>query len=395
MVPLQDELATESHDAAEQPPAAPDAEVHLPSLDGLRALGVSMVLSFHVGEWFEDPAGSPVVRFLWRATSIGAIGVDLFFVLSGFLITGILLASRGKQGYFRSFYARRTLRIFPLYYTYLALLALVLALTPAGHASLRSLGRAWPWYVLYLTNVKIVFFFDRDIGSVQHLWSLAIEEHFYLLWPAVVAVLPRRALAVFVCVAIAMICCGRYLWLANGADYLSIYMSSWTRADALLVGAGLAIARTHARSWRSMVKVAPAVLGVSLGGLFCVYGLPGSRQPADGLYAKTIGFTVLAVFFAALLVRCIARDERGTTPAVLRNRVVQRVGRLSYGIYVFHFFLVLALSPKLQMLLGRGLAAFAAQLMVIGLVSYGLAELSFRLVEGPALRLKRYFPRPT
>jgi peptidoglycan/LPS O-acetylase OafA/YrhL len=348
-----------------------------------------MVLLFHAGEDWRDALSSPVARLIYRCTTIGYVGVDLFFVLSGFLITSILLASRGKPRYFGSFYARRALRIFPLYYLYLGLLAVVCTFNPAA---LRAYSQAWPWYALYLTNVKLVFFPGGDLGSVQHLWSLAIEEHFYLVWPAVVALLPPRKLLLFTSCAIALVLLGRALWLLHGAELYAIYHCTWTRADALLIGAAVAIARGHELAWRRLSKGAPALLWLTL--LLCLGSLALSELPAATLYVHSAGYTLRALLFACVIVLCVDRDARGAVVPLLASRAARRLGALSYGIYIFHFFVVLRLSSRLRDAFGPGLLAFLASLASIALVSYCLADLSFRLLESPMLALKRYFPRP-
>jgi peptidoglycan/LPS O-acetylase OafA/YrhL len=371
-----------------------DAAGYLPSLDGLRALGVSMVLGAHVGEGFSDVSDSAVVRALVAVSRTGPAGVDLFFVLSGFLITGILLASRGEPRYFRSFYARRTLRIFPLYYTYLALLPVVLALIPSAHEALRSYGRSWPWYALYLTNLKILFFYDRDIGSVHHLWSLAVEEQFYLLWPLVVAALPRRGLTLFVVASLLLAPLVRGVWSAHGGEPIEIYMSSWTHADGLLVGAGIAILRTDATRWHALGRWILPVFCASLVGLLITRAAFGEALADHPLYARAGHFSLLAALFGAVLVYCVRSDERGQPLRMLCNAPIRQIGARSYGIYVYHFLLLRLLGAPLEALFGRGAFGLLSTLLGIALASYALAELSFRFIERPALRLKRFFPRP-
>ncbi len=150
------------------------AREHLPSLDGLRGLAIAMIVVFMQAKGWTE------------LTEVGRHGVDLFFVLSGFLITDILLRARGQPRMFSSFYARRALRICPVYFVYLAFVACFLALFAPPEVS-ASFRRAWPWYAAFLTNIKLALFFDNDVGSAQHLWTLAIEEQFYLVWPMQVA----------------------------------------------------------------------------------------------------------------------------------------------------------------------------------------------------------------
>src|SRR5690242_3161095 len=129
---------------------------------------------------------SALQRLLVKASSYGVLGVDLFFVLSGFLITGLLLDAKGKPHYFRNFYARRTVRIFPLYYLVLFLLLVVLPAVIAVPPALAHARREQAWLWTYTSNFYIASKASWALGYVSHFWSLAIEEHFYLLWPLVV-----------------------------------------------------------------------------------------------------------------------------------------------------------------------------------------------------------------
>src|SRR6185503_15568764 len=130
-----------------------------------------------------------------KITGYGVWGVDLFFVLSGFLITGILLETKGRPGYFRNFYIRRTLRIVPLYYAVLALLFFVLPIGMFAQydASLLQMHSVQGWLWSYLSNYRLGPETSFSIPYVSHFWSLAVEEHFYLLWPTVILLLSRRA----------------------------------------------------------------------------------------------------------------------------------------------------------------------------------------------------------
>src|SRR5690349_12365341 len=170
------------------------SEKRLPALDGLRGLAVLGVLIVHAKILLNT--APPFENALRTLSEFGAYGVDLFFVLSGFLITGILLDTRDSANYFRTFYARRFLRLFPIYYGYLLVIALVLpALHHAVRTSMEDYGGSWGWYLAYLSNWKAGH--GASDPFLGHFWSLAVEEQFYLLWPAMIFLVPRRMLAYF------------------------------------------------------------------------------------------------------------------------------------------------------------------------------------------------------
>jgi peptidoglycan/LPS O-acetylase OafA/YrhL len=179
---------------SEPVPQAARTGVHVPELDGIRGLAIAMVMALH----FVNNAVIPtnvVERAAIKLTNYGLWGVDLFFVLSGFLSTGILIDSKGRPGYFANFYARRTLRIFPLYYAVLLLLTVLIpaAVLQAFDPQLLTLRPMWPWLYLYGTNVYLGPQTSFSIPYVSHFWSLAVEEHFYLVWPLLVWWLTPRA----------------------------------------------------------------------------------------------------------------------------------------------------------------------------------------------------------
>src|SRR5207245_9840400 len=224
---------------------------HLPGLDGVRGLAILMVMAVHfVGD---ATARTAAERLVVKLASYGVLGVDLFFVLSGFLITGLLLDAKNSPHYFRDFYARRTLRIFPLYYLVLATLFIVLprigALTPALEEARER--QVWLW--TYTVNFYIAAKSSWALTYFSHFWSLAIEEHFYLLWPLVVFGFRREALerrCAFVIVGGAALALAL---AAAGVSELSISVLTPCRVDALCVGALLAVLSRRADRGQSLV----------------------------------------------------------------------------------------------------------------------------------------------
>jgi len=306
---------------------------HVCALDGVRGLAVLIVMLYHFAH-VGLVSDLPLDRLFYQLTMTGWIGVDIFFALSGFLITGILLRTKDAPNYLRAFYGRRVLRIFPLYYFYLAVLFLLLfplishRVGAFEQAKLEAVQASWPWFVLYLSNLKQALtgtFFGAGAG---HLWSLAIEEQFYAVWPLLVLLLPLAAMRRLCLVLLAGTLAVRVGMVLQGygADAISVFTPA--RLDGLVAGALLAMAvrrGLHFKPW--LVKAAPLALLVLAGGLAAM----GSRLESSPLI-YTVGFSVVAVVAVGLVYAACATDRH----AVFSNRYLVFLGKYSYALYVFH-----------------------------------------------------------
>lgn len=359
------------------------AGVHIGALDGIRGIAILAVLIFHYGRsagtfGFDHP--------LLKVTGIGWAGVDLFFVLSGFLITGILYDSRGSQHFFRNFYARRALRIFPLYYGVLLLVVLLSVLwVDAG---------VWPtmsfwWIAAYLTNAVMAVEGMETPGILSHYWSLAIEEHFYLVWPFVVAMFPRRTLMMIAVGMVVFALALRIIALQQGLDTGAIYVLTPMRVDALAAGAFCALAVRGPGGVAPFVRAAWFAL---IAGGSAVLLLMASRHTvfSEDPGMMTIGYTLLAVTFSGALVVGITWPPLN---AVLNSGVLRWFGRYSYGLYVWHVVINMMLFyTPLKGQLGideplENLGYLAAGFCIVMTVAY----LSYNLFEKRLLNLKKYF----
>lgn len=371
-------------------------------LDGLRGLAILLVLVHHFFRGFA-PSDGLVDRAVFAAASRAWMGVDLFFVLSGYLITGILIEQRGRPHYYRNFYARRTLRIFPLYYAVLAvvfLLAPRLGPGPLAYVSKSAPDQAWFWG--YLTNVRIAWrdaWYPQLIPNV--LWSLAIEEQFYLLWPLVVAACGNRRLAgVSIALAFLALALRVGLALAPGNHWLAGLVLTPTRADGLALGALVALLAREP-GWLARRRRAAGLVGiVALVG----YGwLTVQRGPGwEGTPLQALRFTAVAAGFSALLVLVLGADRAASEQRPLLVRLASMhgllvLGKYSYALYLLHGpvdAIVKAHWGALADLrvLGSTLPMMGLYVLAAGGLTLLLARLSWMLLEAPCLRLKRYFP---
>lgn len=353
----------------------------MPELDSLRGVAILMVL-FHHGfaarQNAEAFAGFP--KLLARLASPGWAGVNLFFALSGFLITGILLDSRHHPHYFRRFYLRRALRILPAYYGLLLLLALLGRFgTQDGNVSWAFLGLS----AAYLANVTILFGVPLQFGV---LWSLAVEEHFYLIWPLIVRNVKRRTVGVLaVLVAIGSTLARVVAWRL-GYDYFARY--TWLVADGLALGSVLAVLMRGPLGTRKGLKlISLSALLASL--LLLIADLPWHGPVVGGsLHLTALNLLCTAFVGGALLLGTSSWGRLVQLP------VLMFFGEISYGLYLFHM-LVFNIFDNLQYEFFPHAPTFKnhfevtlVRFLICGGLAIGWAFLSRRYFEEPFLRMK-------
>jgi len=315
------------------------AATHLPALDGLRGIAVLLVMVFHYVVPLETGA-TLFTRVLYKTTHWSWCGVDLFFVLSGFLITGILLDSRNSPRYFRTFYLRRTLRIFPLYYGVLIVCFVLVPLfrpyrSPADQAVVAHQASLWLYGSNMVASVEGWVHDGRNL-AMDHFWSLALEEQFYLVWPLVVAVTSRRSLF-RVCAACILIAPALRVWFVYRlGDGLPSYVLMPCRMDTLAWGGLAALAARGEFGIRPLLL--PARWGLVGSGLVVAAVLIKYRYFSDELpIVSTAGVSAVAVLWVSVLVLAIGTSKRGLLGRLCRFPFLRFTGRIGYGLYVYHY----------------------------------------------------------
>jgi peptidoglycan/LPS O-acetylase OafA/YrhL len=365
----------------------------IPELDGLRGLAILLVLIIHCIDEPKFLGGYHWLSYLVAADSLSWSGVDLFFVLSGFLIGGILLDARGSRNYFQAFYARRAFRILPLYAVlvgtfYLCFFAEQRAWIPASRW---LFGPNIPWHA-YLTFTQNFHWAaggpDRS-NWLTPTWSLAVEEQFYLILPAVIWFFSGRRLLYFLG---SVIVAAPFLRLFLDLNFHSGKVASFClmpcRADALLLGVVAAVLVRHKTAWESLKShrrwLASAWV-ILLAGLAAFVFF--KQTDHVGFFMTTLGFSWLALFYLGLLLLALIHSS-GWLGAILRNSWLRALGTISYGVYLIHkpvLGLVFGFfgmeQPLVETSADRYLVLFALA------ITLAVATVSWAVFEKPLLKI--------
>ena len=382
----------------QSPSEAPPSSSRIPQLDGLRGVAILLVVGTH---YLDDAQRGAFDSLLYRVVSpfrLGWTGVDLFFVLSGFLIGGILLDKRAAKNYFSVFYLRRLHRIVPIYFLWITLYVLAIIFAGAWLASFISLGAAplhpVPYFYLFLQNYRRIPFAPLIWSWLAVAWSLGVEEQFYLLAPPLIRYfspekLRRCLLAVLLIAPILRVFV--YFHIPGGHYFMYTWMPC--RADSLAFGALAAlfwrdgsIARWYA-AYRRLFFVALLLLLIPVAILLAPLSifLQKSFLPYT-LAMGSFGYSWFAVLFTALLLLCLL-EPAGLWARFLRLGFFRELGAVSYGLYLIHLgilylahAIILHARPRIYDLPGLAVTTLAL------LLSYTLAKLSWVYFEQPLVR---------
>jgi peptidoglycan/LPS O-acetylase OafA/YrhL len=370
-----------------------DFKDRFPALDGIRAVAVTLVFMDHYGG---GAHGGRLLNTINVMREHGWVGVDLFFVLSGFLITGILFDTRNDSHFFKRFFVRRSLRIFPVFYLVVAVL---LALTPLlqyqwrpGHLLfLVYMGNFWANHDFSLYEV-VSGNHPHFNALIGHFWSLCVEEQFYLLWPAVVWVVRDRVKLLWTAAGISLVAlmlrCAMFAMAEPAHAETWIIRTLPFRMDTLLIGGMLALLLRgpNAARWQRLCR--PLFL-VSGGLVLAIFFF----SPAyDSGWLLTVGLTLIALASAGLI--GLTLRPGSSSFRLFYRKPLRILGRYSYGFYIFHFIfawewiqLLVVLTNSLHSRAIAGVLALSINFTTTFLVS----KLSYDLFEVRFLRLKRYF----
>lgn len=330
--------------------------------------------------------------------NFGWVGVSLFFALSGFLITNILLSELGTPNFLGKFIARRTLRIFPLYYLTLFFILILLPhleIQPAIY-KYDTINSTPLWF--YLSNWTVANHMNET--NLPHFWSLAVEEQFYLIWPILIFFLrtPKKVLTISLLLSMVSLASRTYLWMQVDAHDINYY---WThcRMDGLTLGAAAAAywSWPDARHW---IQARARQIQISTFILFIVGGLITRGYPRTSFLGQTLGYTILAICFASIVFLLATRDQihaesnKNQSNKIWSN-ILQSLGKYSYAMYVFHKPLHDVFSLTILQALGiqpaGNLLYTSLHIATVTAASYLMARLSYILIEQHFLKLKARF----
>jgi peptidoglycan/LPS O-acetylase OafA/YrhL len=357
---------------------------YFPGIDGLRAIAASVVILFHL---------IPI-----SILHLGWTGVDLFFCISGFLITSILIKNKGHEHFLKNFYIRRALRIFPLYYLILIPLLLLTV----------SLSRSYNFtnvisYIFYLQNFTAIS--DGYLFGLGHTWSLAVEEQYYILFPFIVYFIPMRYLTKTLIILITLAVSLRFYLAQN---YTEIYYQStiiFTRADSILMGGLLpCLYFNDTRLNKSLVRrvsISFLLIGfillsvffvwqynnISHSNLFLNFGNTNLKNNSIGQFK----YTILALIFSGFIGIIAYSKSKFISQLIifLEVKPLKYLGTISYGLYIYHF-PIQVICESLFIKLGLSIPMFIALIIKL-LLTFIISHLSFRYVEKPILSLKQKF----
>jgi peptidoglycan/LPS O-acetylase OafA/YrhL len=367
------------------------ARQQIKELDGLRGIAIIMVFLYHVlprAAFIYDNAS---MKIIYKDLNIGWMGVDLFFVLSGFLITSSLLEMKSRERFFVNFYGKRTLRIFPLYYLSLVLIFAVFSLTDAK--AIGALGNYKLFYYLFAQNWIFALSLAQVPEYMGQFWSLAIEEQFYILWPILVYKFKSKTFLLINAAIIMLVLLYRCYALYSGhIDNISffLYFSTFTRIDTIVIGSLIALLfhSIDIRRYLLFIKCLTPALALIL---IVVAASHSTGVARNNPLTMTIGFTVIGLLFGCVLILALILDETSLVRSFLRSDILRFFGKYSYAIYLFHMPIIVMYISMYKKIGARGVLFWGLFFFSSLATTIVAALVSWHGLEKRFLRLKRYF----
>ncbi len=307
---------------------------HIPQLDGIRGLAIILVISFHY--W------GNVAIF-----SFGWCGVDLFFVLSGYLITSRLIALQQQKNSLKKFYINRALRILPLYYLTLIIfyIGFNLLVKKQNFYLFEFYNKHWLSFVLFFQNWTFIYSGIKE-NLLEHFWSLAIEEQFYLLWPFFLYMTWQKKfffkLIFLIIIIIILTRTFIYIQYPEWSDYRHYFYNTFCRMDAFLIGGCLYFFKQNNKAKKYVVFYCIAFMAVVVG-IYFTKNASGIANP----FISTIGFTFIAIAFAGLIYGASSSSSK-ILSAIFNYRWLRFTGKISYGLYIFHWLVLRTMEPRFE-----------------------------------------------
>jgi len=357
------------------------APKHYPALDGLRGIAILLVVFLH---------NFGFMNYFF----FGWLGVDLFFVLSGFLITNSLLNTMHKPGFLRIFYTRRLLRIFPLFYLLLIICLFILPAIPSLHTDISYYQQNQLWFWSYLQNWLFIFKEPYGDNMLLHTWSLAVEEQFYLVWPFMFLLVKKPGHLLMLAIAALLFIIGaRYMvWIYQAKDlsYASLY--TFTRIDGLCIGC---IVSLLLYAYPSFLKRFTSLIVFLMAAVNFGFYFINNYQALSLPYLAFAGYTTFAVLFGILVHEAVA-GKSAIVQYLLTLRVLKFFGKISYGLYIYHWPVYFFLFPVFVQLIAdrthlNTWYAETVSALTVTLIAILISMVSFEWFEKPILKLKNRY----
>jgi peptidoglycan/LPS O-acetylase OafA/YrhL len=359
--------------------ATPPNRSYYPALDGLRGVASLLVVIYHNFD------------FIKNYFFFGWLGLDIFFVLSGFLITDILLNTVGKKNYLRNFYVRRVLRVFPLYYLGLVFFLIILPRIPNIPIRIDYFVDNQVWLWTYLENWLYIFK-PSNQDALNHLWSLAVEEQFYLIWPLIILLLRKpKYILIFISLVLLFTVGLRYWVWVNQFEKLAYYnLYTFTRIDGICIG--VMVACLQKINLKFLGKNTALIVFIFAGLNFLFYFF-NKKYNFSFPYLAIVGYTTFAMIFGLLIYDIVNGGTKFIT-TIFNIAPLKLIGRISYGCYIIHWPLYLLIGPSLARWSTKNLPFISSHFFASAtatILAYIIGYLSYRYFEMRFLVLKKHF----